>query len=282
MSFEFWFMFPVSILVATVAMASGVEGATFFTPIFLLALRLPPEVAIGTGLITEVFGFSSGLFAYMRKQLIDYRLGFQLLWVTVPLALIGTWASSQIAPDMLKVILGIGLFAIAVSFLRSPSHEEVKHLDSEISAESIHQTCIQPAVGQEICYTVCNRTEGRLLSGLGALFMGLVSTGLGEMNGYFLLRRCRVPSAVAVATSVLVVTVTALTAAGGHLYQFVQEGGDTMSTVLSLVTFTVPGVLIGGQVGPWVAHRISQSMLERLMGILFIAIAVLTLWGVVR
>ena len=30
MSFEYWFMFPVAILVATTAMASGVGGATFF------------------------------------------------------------------------------------------------------------------------------------------------------------------------------------------------------------------------------------------------------------
>ena len=48
MSFEYWFMFPVSILVATTPMASGVEGATFFTPIFLLAMGMPVEVAVGT------------------------------------------------------------------------------------------------------------------------------------------------------------------------------------------------------------------------------------------
>jgi uncharacterized membrane protein YfcA len=30
-------------------------------------------------LITEVFGFASGLYAYARKRLIDYRLGVSLL-----------------------------------------------------------------------------------------------------------------------------------------------------------------------------------------------------------
>jgi len=75
LSLEFWFMFPVSVVVATVAMASGVEGATFFAPIFMLGLGLPAEVAIGTGLITETFGFASGLFSFGRKRLIDYRLG---------------------------------------------------------------------------------------------------------------------------------------------------------------------------------------------------------------
>ena len=62
MTLEYWFMFPISILIATTAMASGVEGATFFTPLFILALRRSPKIAIGTGLITEVFGFASGLY----------------------------------------------------------------------------------------------------------------------------------------------------------------------------------------------------------------------------
>ena len=52
MTLEYWFMFPISILIATIAMASGVEGATFFTPLFILALGLSPEIAIGKGLIT--------------------------------------------------------------------------------------------------------------------------------------------------------------------------------------------------------------------------------------
>jgi len=59
MTMQFWYMLPVAIIVATIAMASGIGGATFFAPIFMLALGLSPEVAIGTGLITEVFGFAS-------------------------------------------------------------------------------------------------------------------------------------------------------------------------------------------------------------------------------
>jgi uncharacterized membrane protein YfcA len=40
----------------------------------------------------------------------------------------------------------------------------------------------------------------------------MISTGLGELNGYFLLQRCRVPSKVSVATSIFVVALTALSA----------------------------------------------------------------------
>ncbi len=103
MSLHYWYMLPISVLVATIAMASGVEGATFFTPIFILALGLSPEIAIGTGLITEVFGFASGLYDYARRRLIDYRLGGTLLIATLPLALSGTWLAGRVEPDILKV-----------------------------------------------------------------------------------------------------------------------------------------------------------------------------------
>lgn len=284
MSLQYWYMLPVAVLVATTAMASGVGGATFFAPIFILALRLPPEVAIGTGLITEVFGFASGLYAYTRKRLIDFSLGIALLVVTIPATLLGTWVAGSIEPDILKVVLGVGLFAVALSFLRVPEHRDVVRMDEAIDDEyggEKAETCLMTAEGEQLCYTVCNRTEGRLISGVGGLFVGMISTGLGELNGYFLLQRCRVPSKVSVATSVFVVALTALSAAGGHLFQFVQSGGEDLNTVFSLAIFTVPGVIIGAQIGPKVASRIPQHVLERGLGVLFILIAILTLGEVI-
>jgi hypothetical protein len=284
MSLEYWFMFPMSIVVSTLAMASGVEGATFFSPLFILALRLSPEVAIGTALITEVFGFASGLFAYTRKKLIDLRLGLNLLVVTIPLAIIGTIIAGIIDSVYLMIILGVGLFVVALSFLRQPEHKDVVLMDKQNVEEyggKNAQTVLVTAEGEEIRYTVCNRTEGRILSGIGALFMGMVSTGLGEMNGYFLLQRCRVPSKVSVATSVFVVAVTALVASTGHFIQFVKNGGGGLETVLSLIIFTVPGVIIGGQSGSQISSKIPQRALEVGLAILFIIVAALTLGQVI-
>ncbi|RME81693.1 MAG: sulfite exporter TauE/SafE family protein [Caldilineae bacterium] len=280
MSFEYWYMLPVSILVATIAMASGVGGATFFAPIFILGLRLQPEVAIGTGLITEVFGFSSGLFAYFRQRVIDYGLGLSLLMVTIPAALLGTLIAARIQPDLLKMALGVGLFAVAAGFLRTPERADILRLDDAIAKEhgdKRGQTCLHTADGREICYTVCNRNEGRIISGIGGLFVGMISTGLGELNGYFLLQRCRVPSSVSVATSVFVVAVTALAASLGHFVQFAHAGNQVLDTVFSIVIFTIPGVIIGGQLGPLLARRIPQHTLEKALGVLFALVATLTL-----
>ncbi|RMG92185.1 MAG: sulfite exporter TauE/SafE family protein, partial [Candidatus Dadabacteria bacterium] len=139
-----------------------------------------------------------------------------------------------------------------------------------------------PREGRPICYTVCNRAEGLTIAGVGALFMGMISTGLGELNGYFLLQRCRVPSRVAVATSVFVVAVTALVAASGHMWRFAHAGGDGLRLVVGIAVFTVPGVVVGGQIGPALSRRIPQRVMERSMGVLFLTVAALTLWEVVR
>jgi uncharacterized protein len=280
MSFEYWFMFPIAMLIATIAMASGVEGATFFTPLFILVLKLPPEIAISTGLITETFGFSSGLFAYIRKGLIDFQLGKRLLIFSIPLALIGTWLGQLIPPEALKAMLGVGLFVIADSFLRTPeSQEDIQLLDEDIKTHQNNPptTLITSRDGQTFTYTVTNYIEGQLLVSIGALFLGMVSTGLGELNGFFLIQRCKVPSQVAVATSVFIVAITALTASIGHVFPLLNTENKELITILNIVIFTAPGVLIGGQFGSIVATKLSPKLLERSMGILFIITGIIIL-----
>ncbi len=56
---ELWWVFPAAIAFSTVAIASGVSGALFFSPFFLLVVGLSPAQAVGAGLLTEVFGMGS-------------------------------------------------------------------------------------------------------------------------------------------------------------------------------------------------------------------------------
>ena len=75
-------------------------------------------------------------------------------------------------------------------------------------------------------------------------------------------------------SSVFVVVIIALVASTGHFVKFVQTGGDTLNMVLSIVIFTVPGVISGGQIGALVFARISQHTLERgLAALFFIVVA---------
>ena len=115
------------------------------------------------------------------------------------------------------------------------------------------------------------------MCGLGGLFMGLIGSGQGEMNSYFLLRRCRVPSRVAIATGTFVVAITTLAASLSYLVSFVHGGSGVMLQVLNLAIYTVPAVVIGGQIGPLVSSRLEKHKLEQFLAVIFIFIGALTL-----
>ena len=274
----YWYMFPVALAVATLANATGIEGATFFSPIFILILKLDPRIAIGTALITEVFGFGSGVSAYMRRKLIDYRLAGQLLLVTVPLAVIGSYFAGQISPTVLKIIFGVGLLIIGVSFFL---HTEADHTSTTDPAAVKQETRTHTtAAGETFHYSPCNQTEGRIITGIGGVFMGLIGSGQGEVNGYFFLKRCNVPGKIALGTGAFIVAITALAASIGHAIGFIASGGEVLNQVLSLVIYTVPAVIIGGQLGPALAARLDTHKVERLLAVVFIIIGVITLWTV--
>ena len=76
---ELWWIFPAAIAFSTIAIGSGISGALFFSPFFMLVVGLSPVQAVGAGLLTEVFGMGNGLRAYVSAKLVDYATARWLL-----------------------------------------------------------------------------------------------------------------------------------------------------------------------------------------------------------
>lgn len=278
MDLTYWYMFPVALVIAAVANGAGIGGATFFSPLFILALGLEPEVAIGTALITEVFGFASGVVAHARARTIDWHVARLLAMASIPAAIVGSLMAGLIAPNTLKITLGIVLLVIAIAFVRHrTSDSEDLRIEQGIGVvEPSTHRAITTRSGEQIEYELCRKNEGRWFAGVGGISVGLISTGLGELNSYALIMRCRIPSRITVATGVVVVAVTALAAGFTHLLGFIQN--DTpMETILSVVVFTVPGVLIGGQLGPLITRQVAELKLIHFLGWLFVGVSAVTL-----
>jgi uncharacterized protein len=256
-----------------------------------VGLRLPAEVAIGVGLITQVFGFASGLVAYARKGLIEYRLGLPLLAVTVPAAVAGSLGGGLVGAPVLKILLSVALLALALAFLRSLPLRSATATEAAVQMAATQMVATQMSTalsslpagmgagrgGGPWGSSRCNPSEAGLVMGAGAPFLGLIATGLGELSCYYFLQRCRTSAAAAVATTVFIVAFTALPASAGHFVRLALAGDEVLRLVLNLVLFTIPGVLIGGQIGAAIAGHIPQRALERGLAILFVVVAVLTL-----
>ena len=114
--------------------------------------------------------------------------------------------------------------------------------------------------------------KDKLLTGVGAFMTGLVSVGIGEVTISQLTRR-GVPIAVAAATSVLVVILTVATASTALAAELIREGGWA-AVPWHLLVWDIPGVLIGGQIGPRLQGRFNQRTLQKAIAVMFIIIGI--------
>jgi len=278
MDLSLWWLFPTAIVIAAVANGAGIGGATFFSPLFVIVLGLEPATAVGVALGTEVFGFTSGVIAHGRAGAIDWRMVRVLITASVPAAVAGSLLAGFAPEDLLKTVLAVGLAGIAFVFIR---HHDPEEEDAEIEAgvgivDPAFSSHIVLADGATYDYEVCRPATGRTGAGIGGLFVGLISTGLGEANSFTLVKSCRVPSRIAVAVSVTTVAITALAASVTHAVEFATNPDADYVEIASILLFTIPGVLIGGQLGPRLVGKLPEKVLIRSLGWLFLGVAALT------
>ena len=94
-----------------------------------------------------------------------------------------------------------------------------------------------------------------------------------------LINRARVPVPVAAASSVVVLILTVSSASFVHVATLLNKGG--MSAVpWHLVVYTIPGVILGGQIGPHLQGRVSDRAMKKAIGVVFVIIAIAMLWTV--
>lgn len=285
------FMFPVCVVIATIAMASGISGAAMLSPALILGFpligvpTLTAAAAIGTSLFVEFFGFASGVVGYLRRRLVDMRTVRALVVVAVPVAAIAGFLSGVIDPRLLKAVYGVMMLPLAAVLWRQSSEElrpgspDPKPQRSRPKESDRELTRVRDADGNVYEWRTCNRRTGRLLTGGGATMAGLISTGIGEVTMPQLVKRCHIPVAVAAGTSIVIVAATVLGGSIAHFVRLFQEGGVN-AIPWNLIVYLVPGAVIGGQIGARLQGRISAGIMERAMAILFLLIGLIFLANV--
>lgn len=257
-----WFMFPIGILIATIAMTFGIGGAIMFSPFFILVLKLDPVLAIAASLFIEMFGFSSGVIGYLRKKSINFEIVKELIVYAIIGTIIGVTFARIFDGSTLKMILAILLLSLSYKFFIS---KEKKGRGKRFIFDKICKSnaFLVDCVGKMFCF-------------IGGLLLGLVSSGLGELNEYTLIKRMHLKPSIASGTSVFLVAICAIIGVIAHTIFLIKSGNlGAFREVFSIIVFTVPGVLIGGQIGPHISSKLSISKAEKALGILFLFLSIL-------
>jgi uncharacterized membrane protein YfcA len=281
----YWFMFPVSILVATCAMLSGIGGAALFTPIFILVFPLLGEeyvlattmTAVAAALFTQTFGFLSGFIGYYRRKLIDYQLARRILRVSIPVAILGAVVANYVPGSVLVASYSILVAVLAFVMWRNP----IKPGDPEVHLEG--RVIIERTDSRGHTYSYDRPEFGvsnYAITGVGAFLTGMVSVGIGEVTISQLTRK-GIPIAVAAATSVLVVILTIVFATATLVVELIQAGGWA-AVPWNLLIYDIPGVLIGGQIGPRLQGLIPQHRMRQAISVLFLFLAIAMMFVALR
>ena len=269
-------MFPVAICVATCAMLSGIGGAALFTPIFVLLFPLLGEeyvlastmTAVAAALFTQTFGFLSGYIGYYRRKLIDYRMAGKLLRFSIPVAILGAVVASLVHDSVLLAGYALLVAVLAIVMWRNPVSAAATGapLEGRVVVERTDSR------GHTYSYDMPRFGRGSYaLTSVGAFLTGMVSVGIGEVTISQLTHK-RVPIAVAAATSVLVVILTIVFATATLFVELISAGGWT-AVPWNLLVWDIPGVLIGGQIGPHLQGYIAPHKMRRAISVLFVVLA---------
>ena len=243
---EVWLALPTGIGIAAVASAVGIGGGILWMPFLMIMMRLKPETAVLTSLIIQSAGMGSGPAAYGRRRRIDYRLAARLLVITAPGITLGAYVTRLTSPAHLELVLG--LLTLTTAFLFVSANQRY----------------------HDIGHTRVRRREARPYLGfisLLAIVSGMLSVSIGEWLIPIMRSKMALRMSVAVATSIATIFGTCLLGAASHALM----GGQPQ---WSLIGWAVPGVLIGGQIGPRLAERINERKLKDLF------IFLLTLIGI--
>ncbi|MFB6250804.1 MAG: sulfite exporter TauE/SafE family protein [Halobellus sp.] len=261
-----WWVFPASVLFSLVALASGVSGALFFSPFFMLIVGLSPSQAIGAGLLTEVFGMGNGVLNYVRQRVVDYSTAKWLLLGAAPAVVIGAFAAHHVPTRLLKLSFGVGLLGLGGFLLYHdppeecvPGEREGEFLEGKNTGRGV--TTIETTDGETFTFDTCWRLPGVGLATAGGFITGLISAGLPEVTTTQLIVRCRLPPRVAVATSVFVLAVAAIAGAAVHAL--------AATPVWYVVGWSIPGVLLGGTIGTRVGKHVPSERMEPALGVVF-------------
>ncbi|BBO87186.1 sulfite exporter TauE/SafE family protein [Desulfosarcina ovata] len=237
---------PAGVVIATLVSAVGIGGGILWMPFFLLFLQLPPETAVVTSLLVQTAGMGSGSMAFIRKGAADLPLAGFLLLLTLPGLALGALLTRRLSSANLELALGILTLTTAFLFV-SASQRYAERGQDRVPLKHVRQ-------------------YGAVVSCL-ATASGMLSVSIGEWLVPLMRSRLKLRMRVAVATSI--VTIFGTCVAGSALHLLMGAPTD-----LKILAWAVPGVLIGGQIGPRVTETINERVLKELFVFLLTLIGI--------
>ncbi len=228
---QLW-LIPLGFAAGILGSMIGLGGGIIVVPV-LTFLGFPPTAAASNSLFAALSNAIASTISYSRQKRIEYPLGIKLGLLSIPGTILGAVISTDVAPDVFKILFGFVLIASAMYiFFRKKFETKEKTISKQI---------IIFAVGASFFAGIISSFFG---IGGGIVFVPLMVVGMG------------MAMKKAAPTSQLILLFTSLSGVITH-------------SILGHPDFTQAGFLaIGAFVGGLVGARLSLDIKERYLQIL--------------
>ena len=255
--FVYWYLLPIGITIAVLAMSAGISGTNFWIPVYLLWLGFDDRTGFWLALLTMIFGFGSGIVRNLLQKTINWKIVCQYLPYTVVGSLVGTllvpYAPSRLLLAVFSVfVMTYGCYLVARYFSDKRSG---------------------PNKMQIIPHCVIYR-ERAVVAGF---LKGLIATGLGKLilPGIIGHKDIRSAAEAVGTTTMIIFCVNCIALVFRLTPDFTSALVTQGNEILQVMIWVAPGVVIGGQLGPRVATRLSADTIKGYVGALLIIVSLL-------
>ncbi|RVU29504.1 MULTISPECIES: sulfite exporter TauE/SafE family protein [Neptunomonas] len=235
---------------------TGIGGGALMTPILIVIFGIPPVVAVSTDLLYAALTKAGGVFAYARKQLVQWRVVLLLLAGSIPgslltLEYLKSLEELSSIETLMNLTLGISLILTSIAvFARNRIRDLALRVEDRPWVQVFRRA--RPMI------TV---TAGLVLGGL----VTLSSVGAGALGTALLITLYpRMSMQNIVGTDLVHAVVLTGVAGAGHYTM----GNVDMELLAFLLLGSLPGVFLGSHLGA----RLSPQVMQPIMGSVLLAI----------
>ena len=235
------------LLVGFLVGLTGVGGGSLMTPFLMVVMGVPAPTAIGTDMVYATVTKLTGSWQHYRQRSINLEVALFLGVGSIPASLLGVrtleWIKNSFDEERVNAIMitviattlvVVGASLIFRTFMPERWTERKQHRWDGKGRMSF----------QRRLFTI-------VFGSIGGYLVGLTSIGSGSIMAVILLLLYPLSPAVIVGTDIAHATVLSLVTGLAHMTQ----GNVDFGLVGTLLVGSIPGVLIGSRVAPWLPSR---------------------------
>lgn len=234
MLLEFFLLALAGLLIGIYGSMIGAGGGLIAVPMLILVLGFESDIAVGTSLFMTLFVAISASIVFLRQGRADKRLAIRFAIFTIPGAIAGAFIVDNVELSLFRTMFGMLMVASSIYLLMAGAEKS-----TELSKKGLLRV-VTDSNGEVFEFKV-RMVRGYLLSLLVGFASSFFGIGGGIIMVPLMIGILGIPAQVAIATSQLIIVITA---SGGALTHS-QLGNIAFETAIPLTL----GGMVGAQIG---------------------------------